>query len=232
MNTQSIPQRILVVEDDQNTREALLRILEFEGFEVSTAADGAEALSIISVDSFDAIVLDRTMPYVDGLTVCSTLRSKGIETPVLFLTAMGETEEKVKGLEVGADDYLSKPFSMKELLARINALLRRSSLAEAQNKLSYEDVELNSEQRTVSRGGEELHLTKLEFDLLELFLVSRNIVLVRDDLYQKLWGYIPGPNSRSLEAHIKNLRHKLEAGGKSALIQTVRGVGYVLRTDK
>ena len=221
--------RILVVDDEPAVRESLRRALSLEGYDVDLAADGAEALDAVtgSVDP-DAILLDVLMPHVDGLEVARRLRAKGMRTPILMLTARDEVQDRVAGLDAGADDYVVKPFALEELLARVRALLRRTD-AGSGDVLRYADLELDPRSREVRRGGEPLELTRTEFSLLELFMMNPRQVLTRSVIFERVWGYDFGYGSNSLDVYIGYLRRKTEAGGRPRLIQTVRGVGYALR---
>lgn len=221
--------RILIAEDDRAVREALDRALRLEGYEVLEAPDGSEALSMLERTRFDAVVLDILMPYVDGLSVCRTLRSRGDRTPVLMLTARHEVGDRVAGLDAGADDYLTKPFALTELLARLRALLRRTKVESGSGVLRYQDLELDGLSRRARRGGRLIELTKTEYDLLELLISNAGIVLNRDLIYREIWDIEFETSSNSLDVYIGYLRRKLEDGGEPRLIQTVRGVGYVLR---
>ena len=219
---------VLVVEDDRAVRDAVERALTFEGFEVATARDGAEALSAVMNDPPDVIVLDVMMPHVDGLETCRRIRARGITTPILILTARHEISDRVAGLDAGADDYMVKPFALEELLARLRALLRRSSGAASQ-VLTIGDLSLDVGTREVHRSGDRIDLTKTEFDLLELLMHNAGIVLERGVIYEKIWGYDFETSSNSLDVYVGYLRRKTEADGASRLIHTVRGVGYVAR---
>ncbi len=219
---------VLVVEDDRAVRDAVERALSFEGYDVTTARDGAEALSVVLNDPPDVIILDVMMPHVDGLETCRRIRARGITTPVLMLTARNEVSDRVDGLDAGADDYMVKPFALEELLARLRALLRRSSGSTSET-LTVGDLALNAGTRQVSRAGAEIDLTKTEFDLLELLLRNAGIVLERSVIYEKIWGYDFETTSNSLDVYIGYLRRKTEADGAPRLIHTVRGVGYVAR---
>lgn len=221
--------RILIAEDDRAVREALDRALRLEGYEVLEAPDGSEALAVLERTRVDAIVLDILMPYVDGLSVCRTLRSRGDRTPVLMLTARHEVGDRVAGLDAGADDYLTKPFALTELLARLRALLRRTRTETEPGVLRYRDLELDGLSRRARRGGRLIELTKTEYDLLELLISNAGIVLNRDLIYREIWDIEFETSSNSLDVYIGYLRRKLEDGGDPRLIQTVRGVGYVLR---
>ena len=221
--------RILVVDDERAVRESLRRALEVNGYEVELAADGSEALFKLGTDTaHDAMILDVLMPGVDGLEVCRRLRRNGNRLPVLMLTARDEVENRVAGLDAGADDYVTKPFALEELLARVRALLRRAG-PEPTDVLRFADLELDPGTREVRRGGEPIELTRTEFSLLELFLRNPRQVLTRSVIFERVWGYDFGFTSNSLDVYIGYLRRKTEAGGRPRLIQTVRGVGYALR---
>jgi two-component system, OmpR family, response regulator MprA len=221
--------RILVVDDERAVRESLRRALELEGYEVELAGDGREALDRLENEPQpDALVLDVLMPEVDGLEVCARLRREGSRLPVLMLTARAEVENRVEGLDAGADDYVTKPFALEELLARLRALLRRTTNGSG-DTLRFEDLELDPRTREVHRGGESIDLTRTEFALLELFLLNPRQVLTRSLIFERVWGYDFGASSNSLDVYIGYLRRKTEAGDRPRLIQTVRGVGYALR---
>jgi two-component system, OmpR family, response regulator MprA len=220
--------RILVVDDEPAVRDAVDRALRLEGHEVSVAADGRAALDAVAVAPPDAVVLDLLMPRVDGLEVCRRLRAAGDRTPVLVLTARDAVDDRVRGLDAGADDYLVKPFALEELLARVRALLRRARPGD-QPALRFADLELDPLAYTAARGGRPLELTRTEFALLELFLRNPRQVLTRSIIFERVWGYDFGPASNSLEVYVGYLRRKTEAGGEPRLLHTVRGVGYVLR---
>lgn len=223
--------RVLVVEDDQNVRQALDSALRFAGHEVVAVTDGDEALSEITRQEPDLIVLDLMMPRIDGLTVCRMLRERGYRTPVLVLTARQEVADRVAGLDAGADDYLAKPFALDELLARVRALLRRTSPTGVSDVLRVRDLSLDPRRRTAQRGGRAIELTKTEFDLLELLMVNAGIVLERGVIYDRIWGYDFETGSKSLDVYVGYLRRKTEADGEPRLLHTVRGVGYVLRDE-
>jgi two-component system, OmpR family, response regulator MprA len=222
--------RILVVDDDHSLQRAISRALELEGYEVEIAEDGVEALASFDgeADPPDLVVLDILMPNLDGLTACRAIRAKS-RVPILMLTARGAVEERVEGLDAGADDYLTKPFAVVELIARVRALLRRST--SDPEILRYADLELDRAERRGRRGRREFELTKIEFSLLELLMSHPRKVLSRDRIFTEVWGYDPAYASNSLEVYIGYLRRKTEAGGEPRLIQTVRGVGYVLREE-
>jgi two-component system, OmpR family, response regulator MprA len=221
--------KILVVDDERAVRESLRRALELEGYEIELAADGSEALyRLDGSEEPDAMILDVLMPGVDGLEVCRRLRGSGSRLPVLMLTARTEVEDRVAGLDAGADDYVTKPFALEELLARVRALLRRTSDEEG-DVVRFGDLELDPTTREVTRGGRPIELTRTEFSLLELFMHNPRQVLTRTIIFERVWGYDFGYASNSLDVYIGYLRRKTEADGEPRLIQTVRGVGYALR---
>jgi two-component system response regulator MprA len=220
---------VLVAEDDQRVRDSLARALVYEGYDVVTAVDGADALASVADAPPDVVVLDVQMPNVDGLTMCRRLRQAGDRTPVLMLTARNEVSDRVAGLDAGADDYLVKPFALDELLARLRALLRRSSVSGGSEVLRVGDLVLDPLRRRAHRGEREIELTKTEFDLLELLLHNAGIVLTRDQLYERIWGYDFETSSKSLDVYVSYLRRKTEEAGELRLLHTVRGVGYVVR---
>jgi two-component system response regulator MprA len=224
--------KILVVDDERAVRESLRRALELEGYEIELAGDGAEALTTLAEDDRqpDAVILDVLMPGVDGLEVCRRLRAGGNPVPVLMLTARDEVENRVAGLDAGADDYVTKPFALEELLARLRALLRRTTSDDGSDELlTFADVTLDLGTREVRRGNRHIELTRTEFALLELFLRNPRQVLTRSIIFERVWGYDFGFASNSLDVYIGYLRRKTEAGGEPRLIHTVRGVGYALR---
>jgi two-component system response regulator MprA len=222
--------RILVVDDDRALRRAVSRALELEGYEVETAEDGVSALASLDERDHepDLVVLDVLMPNLDGVRACRAIRSRS-QIPILMLTARTEVEQRVEGLEAGADDYLAKPFAVIELIARVRALLRRSG-GEA-DVLRYADLELDRDERRASRGGVELQLTRIEFALLELLLSQPRRVISRERIFRSVWGYDMSYASNSLEVYIGLLRRKTETGGRPRLIRTIRSVGYVLREE-
>ena len=220
---------ILVVDDEEAVRESLRRALTLEGYEVSLASDGREALRSLNLRAPDAVVLDVLMPEVDGLDVCRRLRSSGDSTPVLMLTARDSVGDRVAGLDAGADDYLVKPFALEELLARLRALLRRTSAGDRASKLRFADLTLDQETREVTRGGRSIELTRTEYLLLEVFLLHPRQVLTRSIIFEWVWGYDFGQTSNSLEVYIGYLRRKTESEGEPRLLHTIRGVGYVLK---
>jgi two-component system, OmpR family, response regulator MprA len=223
--------KILVVDDERAVRESLRRALELEGYQVELAEDGSEAIERLGANGHgqpDAVVLDILMPGIDGLEVCRYLRRTGNNLPVLMLTARDAVGDRVAGLDAGADDYLVKPFALDELLARVRALLRRAAPT-PDEVLSFADVELSPSRREARRGGDDLQLTRTEFNLLELFLRNPRQVLTRSVIFERVWGYDFGFASNSLDVYIGYLRRKTEEGGRPRLIHTVRGVGYALR---
>src|SRR3954468_9619171 len=223
--------RVLIVDDEPAVRAALDRALRLDGYEVALAADGREALDRVADVRHDAIVLDVAMPGIDGLQVCRRLRDAGDRTPVLMLTARDAVDDRVAGLDAGADDYLVKPFALRELKARLRALLRRLDLAGDGAVLRYDGLVMDLAGHEVRRAGRPLALSRTEFLLLELFLRHPRQVLTRSAIFEAVWGYDFGPSSNSLGVYVGYLRRKTEAAGEPRLIQTVRGVGYVLRSQ-
>ncbi len=221
--------RVLIAEDDPGVRTSLERVLRFEGYEVEAVNDGAAALDAIAERAPDLVLLDVMMPHVDGLEACRLLRQKGYREPVLMLTARHEVSDRVAGLDAGADDYLVKPFALDELLARVRALLRRALPADVEGPVQVADLFLDPATREARRGDRGIELTKMEFDLLELLMENAGLVLERAVIYDRIWGYDFGTNSKSLDVYIGYLRRKTEAGGEDRVIQTIRGVGYSLR---
>jgi two-component system, OmpR family, response regulator MprA len=221
--------RLLVVDDDASVRDALALVLGVDGFEVTTAGDGREAIRSLSSRKPDAVILDVLMPVIDGLEVCRRMRAAGDRTPVLMLTARAEVSERVAGLEAGADDYLAKPFAREELIARLRALLRRTGWEGADELLRFGDLLLDARAHEAWRGERPLELTRTEFLLLELLMSHPRQVLTRSTIFDRVWGYDFGPASNSLEVYIGYLRRKTEAAGEPRLVHTVRGVGYALK---
>ncbi|TIC82891.1 response regulator transcription factor [Nocardioides sp. GY 10127] len=224
--------RVLVVDDDRAVRDSLRRSLEFNGYEVSTADDGAQALASIAQARPDVVVMDVMMPRLDGLESTRALRSAGNDVPVLVLTARDAVGERVEGLDAGADDYLTKPFALAELLARLRALLRRAVTPAGEDEteqLSFADLTMDTATREVRRAGRQIELTRTEFSLLEMFLRRPRRVLERSFILEEVWGYDFPTTANSLEVYVGYLRRKTEAEGESRLIHTVRGVGYVLK---
>jgi two-component system response regulator MprA len=222
--------RILVVDDEPAVRRALERALRLESHDVALAADGEEALDILASSPPDAMILDVLMPRVDGLEVARRMRNAGDRTPILMLTARDAIDNRVEGLDVGADDYLVKPFALRELQARLRALLRRAgdSASDAET-LRFADLVLDPVAHEVYRGDRQISLTKTEFLLLEMFMRHPRQVLTRSMIFEQVWGYDFGPTSNALGVYMGYLRRKVEEGGEPRLLHTVRGVGYVLR---
>ena len=238
--------RILVVDDDQAVRDSLSRTLRFEGYDVETAHNGRDALEVVRAGEPDAMVLDVSMPEMDGLQACRQLRTNGALLPILMLTARDTVGDRVAGLDAGADDYLVKPFALQELQARVRALLRRSQLTSSGSgpsadlaglepdpraELSFDDLRMNQRTREVWRGERPVRLTRTEFSILEVFLQHPRQVLSRAVLFEQVWGYDFGETSNSIHVYLGYLRRKLEADGGSRLLHTVRSVGFVLRED-
>jgi two-component system response regulator MprA len=224
------PARILVVDDEPAVQSALSRALTLEHYEVAQAMDGHEALTLLGGSPYEAVILDVSMPQVDGLEVCRRLRDGGDRTPVLMLTARGEVEDRVAGLDAGADDYLVKPFALRELLARVRALLRRAGDADGEEVLAFEDLRMDLLAHEAHRGERLMQLTRTEFLLLEMFMRHPRQVLTRSAIFEHVWGYDFGSSSNSLGVYMGYLRRKTEHGDEPRLLHTVRGVGYVLRT--
>jgi two-component system, OmpR family, response regulator MprA len=219
--------KILVVDDEPAVRTSLERALSLEGYDVDLAADGATALDRLAAAPPDAVVLDVGMPRVDGLEVCRRMRHAGDRTPVLMLTARDAIDDRVEGLDAGADDYLVKPFALRELRARLRALLRR--VDHAAQTLCYADLTLDPGAHEVHRGARRVDLSRTEFTLLELFMRHPRQVLTRTQIFESVWGYDLGATSNALGVYIGYLRRKTEQAGEPRLLHTVRGVGYVLR---
>jgi two-component system response regulator MprA len=226
------PPRVLVVDDDRAVRESLRRSLEFNGYDVHLAGDGAEALAGIGAVAPDVVVMDVMMPRLDGLDATRALRAAGNDVPILVLTARDAVGDRVEGLDAGADDYLTKPFALQELLARLRALLRRVTPHEdgdEEEVLTFSDLTMNVATREVTRGDRAIELTRTEFTLLEMFLRRPRRVLERSFILEEVWGYDFPTTANSLEVYVGYLRRKTEAGDEPRLIHTVRGVGYVLK---
>ncbi|EFL33983.1 phosphate regulon transcriptional regulatory protein PhoB [Streptomyces viridochromogenes DSM 40736] len=240
-----MPQTVLLAEDDRAIRNALERALTLEGYQVMAVADGVEALAQAHRNRPDVLVLDVMMPGIDGLQVCRVLRAEGDRTPVLMLTALVETADRIAGLDAGADDYVVKPFDVEEVFARLRALLRRTSPVAAGSAPAAEEapkaapgrfleaagIRMDPQARRAWRGERELELTRTEFELLELLVRNAGIVLDHSTIYDRIWGYDFGPGSKNLAVYVGYLRRKLDEPGAPLLIHTVRGVGYVLRED-
>lgn len=225
-----MPEHILVIEDDPQISDLLRRGLIYEGYSVAVVGDGPAGLTAARDRPPDLVLLDLMLPGMDGLTVCGRLRAAG-DVPILILTAKDAVPDRVKGLDAGADDYVVKPFSFDELLARVRALLRRRQTQSAQEVLRFADLTVNPDTHEVFRGSRRVELTAREFELLLLFLQHPRQVLTRNVLYDRIWGYDFGGESNIIEVYIRYLRSKLEEGGAPRLIQTVRGVGYALREE-
>jgi two-component system response regulator MprA len=234
--------RVLVVDDDAAVRDAIARTLRFDGYEVATAGDGREAVAMVHDAGLDAVILDVSMPGMDGLQACRQLRMDGVLLPVLMLTARETVGDRVAGLDAGADDYLIKPFSVQELQARLRALLRRSMLNTAavpahapqppgSALLTFADLRMDPSTREVWRGERPVRLTRTEFAVLEIFLRHPRQVMTRSLLYERIWGYDFGETSNSVQVYIGYLRRKLEDEGEPRLLHTARGVGFVLREE-
>lgn len=228
--------KILVVDDDREIRNSLRRSLSFNGYEVSVAEDGLQAVDTVKEVTPDLIILDVMMPHKDGLEVCRELRSEGWLKPILMLTARDGVSERVSGLDAGADDYLSKPFALEELLARVRSLIRRATVENDSDnssrngmELSFADLTMNLETRDVTRAGRSITLTRTEFDLLKVLMENPNKVLSRQSILEDVWGYDFPTSGNALEVYIGYVRRKTETDNESRLIHTVRGVGYVLR---
>ncbi|MFF4043910.1 response regulator transcription factor [Streptomyces sp. NPDC001816] len=245
-----MPQTVLLAEDDRAIRHALERALTLEGYEVTAVADGVEALAQAHRTPPDVLVLDVMMPGIDGLQVCRVLRAEGDRTPILMLTALVETADRIAGLDAGADDYVVKPFDVEEVFARLRALLRRTSPVPAggvgaaatggdggrdiqvsDRQVEAAGIRMDLQARRAWRGRRELELTRTEFELLELLVRNAGIVLDHSTIYDRIWGYDFGPGSKNLAVYVGYLRRKLDEPGAAQLIHTVRGVGYVLRED-
>lgn len=225
--------RVLIVDDEYSLLRQLQQILERERYIVETAIDGESALDKLFETPFDLIILDIMMPRVDGLTVLENTRKAGIDTPVLMLTAKDNVEDRIKGLDLGADDYMAKPFSLDELLARMRALLRRSG-TQAEPVLQIMDLQLDTVSRKVTKGGKTVELTPREFSILEFLLYNKNRAVSRFSLAERVWGdaFDPFSMSNFLDVHIKNLRHKIGDTGRGNIIRTIRGVGYIVEDPR
>jgi two-component system, OmpR family, response regulator MprA len=222
---------VLVVDDDYAIRASLDRSLRANGYDVELANDGTEALRAIDGGPFDAVVLDVLMPGRNGIDVCRTLRAAGNRVPILILTARDTVSDRVAGLDAGADDYLVKPFALEELIARLRALLRRTTADVGDSLLKFSDLSLDRRSLDVRRGSRSIELPRMQLLLLELFLLNPRQVLPRSLVYERVWGYDFGGGSNALDVHLSQLRRKLEADGEPRLIHTVRGMGYILREE-
>ena len=228
-----MPHRLLLAEDDRSVRTSLARALELEGYSVALAENGEVAMAAFDVGAPDVIISDWMMPYLDGITLCQRLRARGSQVPILMLTARTELGDRVAALDAGADDFLPKPFALEELLARIRALLRRSSYSDdaPTSDVVVGDLRLDLGARRAWRGDREITFTKTEFDLVEALTRQSPTVCTPSMLYEMVWGYDFGPESKTLAVFIGYVRRKLEAGGEPVILHTVRGVGYSLRTS-
>jgi two-component system response regulator MprA len=222
--------RILLVDDDPGICDSLDRALRREGYAVSIARDGEAALAAVAADPPDAMVLDVAMPKLDGLSVCRRLRAEGNAVPILVLTARHSLGDRVAGLDAGADDYLVKPFALEELLARLRSIMRRAAPAQDAEVLVLGDLTLDLRTRVATRAGTTIELTRMEYQLLELFLRNAGQVLTRELIFDRVWGYDFGVNSNSLDVYVGYLRRKTELDGLPRLLHTVRGVGYIARS--
>ncbi len=222
---------ILIVEDDAETRNYVQRGFADEGYAVEVADNGRDGLYLATGGTFDAIILDRMLPELDGLSVLKSLRAAGIKTPVLLLTAVSAVDERVKGLKFGADDYLVKPFSLQELLARLEALLRRPQEQAAISELNCKDLEMDLIRRSVKRGARAIELTQREFQILEFFLRRKNRVVTRSMLLEGVWGYHFDPQTNVVDVHVSKLRKQIDGADEAPLLRTVRGAGYMLQDD-
>lgn len=221
--------RILIVDDDEQLQQQLKKVLEEQRYAVATANDGQKALEAVSQGTFDLVVVDIMMPNVDGLSFLREIREESIDVPVLMLSARGATEDRVKGLDLGADDYLSKPFSIDELLARIRALLRRKN-NQADSVLKAGDISLDTTTRAVTKAGEPVELTPREFAILEFLLYNKNRIVTRYSMAEHVWTdeFDPFSMSNFMDVHIKNLRRKIDDSARDRIIETVRGMGYMI----
>ena len=221
--------RVLVVDDVATVRTAVKRALEVEGYTVLMAEDGQQALELAAEETLDALVLDVSMPKVDGIEVTRELRRRGDQVPILMLTARDAVDDRVAGLDAGADDYLVKPFVLDELYARLRALLRR--IETPSERLAFADLEMDPTTRDVWRGDRRIELSRTEYTLLELFLRNPRQLLTRSVIFDRVWGYDLGATSNAMGVYVGYLRRKTEAAGEPRLLHTVRGVGYILRDD-
>jgi len=220
--------KILTIEDDAVTADEIARELGQRGFEVDAVADGIEGLRLASTGRYDAITLDRRLPGLDGLAIASSLKERGIDTPILMISALNEVDERVRGLRAGGDDYLTKPFALDEMAARVEVLLRRRGADQAKLVLRLADLELDLVSRVARRGGRDLHLFPKELKLLEYFVRNGGQVLTRSMIFQAVWGYDFDPGTNLIDVHVRALRRKLEGPGLEPLLHTVRGFGYRL----
>lgn len=220
--------KLLLIEDDKESAKYLMKGLKEHGYVVDHAVSGKDGLFLATTEKYDAMIIDRMVPEVDGVTIVQTLRASGNETPIIFLTALDKVDERVKGLKAGADDYLAKPYSFTELLARLETILRRKSSDKAPTKLSCADLEMDLLSRSVRRGGKEIELQAREFALLEYLLRNSGTVVTRTMLLENVWDYNFDPQTNVIDVHISRLRQKIDKGFEKSLIQTLRGAGYRL----
>ena len=234
MTTSATPtHRVLVVDDEPNIVEVVSMALRHHGFEIASAGTGNAALDAAADFKPDLIVLDVMLPDMEGFDVARRLGSKGSRVPIVFLTARDSTDDKVRGLTLGGDDYVTKPFSLEELVARVRTVLRRSGLTKPEtSRLAFEDLELDEDTREVTRDGREIELTQTEYRLLRYLMLNPRVVLTRAQLLEHVWEYDFGGDARVLETYISYLRKKLDGEGGPSLIRTVRGVGYALRAPR
>lgn len=223
--------KILIAEDETHLNEIMTRQLKDNGYQTDACLDGEEALDYLSVEEYDAVILDIMMPKVDGLQVLTKMRQRGNSTPVLLLTALDRIEDRVRGLDLGADDYLTKPFAFEELLARIRVLTRKKA-GSSTNILSLADLTLDMQSHQVKRGDQEISLSSKEFSILQYMILNKNVVLSRDKLEHHIWNYDYDGSSNMIDVYIRYLRKKIDEPFDKKLIHTVRGVGYVLRADQ
>jgi two-component system OmpR family response regulator len=221
--------KLLIVEDDQEAAAYLKRALSEAGHNVDVAVSGRDGLMLAAGESYDVLILDRMLPQIDGLGIVRTIRASGVKTPVLLLTALGGIDDRVEGLEAGADDYLVKPFAFAELLARVNALARRPPPQEVRTELAVSDLRLDLMKRTVVRGGQRIELQPREFQLLEYLMRHAGRVVTRTMLLESVWDFHFDPKTNIVETHMSRLRGKVDRGHAHELIHTVRGAGYILR---
>ena len=225
------PAKILVIEDDDTTAAEIVRELTGRGFNVDRTGAALEGLSVASTGCYDVITLDRMLSDADGLKVASTLRERGIDTPILMISALNDIDERVRGLRAGGDDYLSKPFALAEMTARVEVLLRRRRAHAEKLVLRYGDLELDLVRHVARRSGRDLRLFPKEVKLLEMFMRNSGQVLTRAMIFETVWGYSFDPGTNLIDVHVRALRKKLEGEGASPLVHTARGVGYVFRVD-
>lgn len=223
--------RILVVEDERDMNRLIQKTLKKEGYSVDCCFDGEEALACLMGAAYDAVLLDVMMPKLDGYRLLGQIREKDMDTPVLFLTAKDSVADRVKGLDLGADDYLVKPFAFDELLARIRAMTRKRT-GSRRNQISVADLTVDIERRSVSRGGKEIALLPKEFSILEYMVRNQGIVLSREQLENQIWNYEYSGNSNNIDVYMSKLRKKIDGEGMCRLLHTIRGVGWVLRADE